>query len=77
MAWAMGPGGFEQLPKFRVACQRLDFDSAAAECKISEAGIGGSLINRNEANFTLFSNAAFIIANEPEGAFLREILYYP
>src|SRR5262249_43474834 len=66
MAWAMGPGGPGQFPKFRAACESLAFKTAAAECKMNEAGNSG-LVPRNQANFTLFSNASVIIAEEAEG----------
>ncbi|HEY7336985.1 MAG TPA: hypothetical protein VH639_18980 [Bryobacteraceae bacterium] len=77
MAWAMGPAGPGDFPHFRAACQSQDFNTAAAECKMSEAGIGGSLIERNKANFALFSNAAAVIAGEGQGKLQRATLYYP
>jgi hypothetical protein len=73
MAWAMGPGGPGGFPHFRSACQSLDFATAAAQCKMNEAGNPG-LIPRNQANFTLFSNAAIVNSG---GAFQRSTLYYP
>ena len=76
MAWAMGPGGPGEFPHFRAACQSLDFNTAAAESKMSEAGNPG-LIPRNRANFTLFSNAAIVLAGEAQGSFQRSVLYYP
>ena len=76
MAWAMGPGGPGNFPHFRAACQNLDFSAAAAECKMSEAGNPG-LIPRNQANVTLFSNAAIVLANEAQSSFQRATLYYP
>lgn len=73
MAWAMGPGGPGGFPQFRAACQRLDFATAAAQCRMNEAGNPG-LVPRNQANFTLFSNAAIVAA----GAALQpSTLYYP
>jgi hypothetical protein len=77
MAWAMGPAEPGRFPKFRAACRSLDFSTAAAECKISVAGIGGSLIARNEANFTLFSNAAIVLGGAALGAYQPSVLYYP
>src|SRR5580704_15178775 len=59
MAWAMGPGGPGGFPSFRAACQKFDFSTAAAECKMNEAGNPG-LVPRNQANFALFSNAAIV-----------------
>jgi hypothetical protein len=72
MAWAMGPGGPGEFPHFRAACQSLDFAAAAAQCKMNEAGNPG-LIPRNQANFTLFSNAAAVLA----GGLDRSTLHYP
>jgi len=76
MAWAMGPAGPEGFPKFRAACQNLDFNGAAAECKMHEAGNPG-LVPRNQANFTLFSNAAVVLAGEAQGRFQRSNFFYP
>jgi hypothetical protein len=76
MAWAMGPAGPGAFPNFRAACQKLDFKTAAAECKMNEAGNPG-LIPRNEANFTLFSNAAIVLASEAQSGFQRSNLLYP
>jgi GH24 family phage-related lysozyme (muramidase) len=76
MAWAMGPGGPGQFPNFRAACQNHDFKTAAAQCKMNETGNAG-LIPRNRANATLFSNAAIVLASEPQGVFERLNLYYP
>jgi len=76
MAWAMGPGGPGGFPNFRAACQKLDFNTAAAECKMSEAGNPG-LIPRNLANFTLFSNAAIVLAGGPQSSLQPATLYYP
>src|ERR1700722_7609576 len=73
MAWAMGPGGPGGFPHFRAACQSLDFATAAAQCKMNEAGNPG-LVPRTQAHFTLFSNAAIVIGG---GAFQRSTLYYP
>jgi hypothetical protein len=76
MAWAMGPAGPGEFPHFRAACQSLDFNAASAECKMNEAGNPG-LIPRNQANFTLFSNAVIVLAGEAQGGFQRSSLYYP
>ena len=76
MAWAMGPAGPAQFPHFRAACQNLDFNTAAAECKMNEAGNPG-LIPRNRANATLFSNAAVVVASEARDALQRSNLFYP
>jgi hypothetical protein len=74
MAWAMGPAGPGGFPHFRAACQSLDFNTAAAQCKMDETGNPG-LIPRNQANRTLFSNAAVVVANG--AGFQSANLYYP
>jgi hypothetical protein len=76
MAWAMGPAGPGTFPSFRAACQRLDFNTAAAQCKMNEAGNPG-VVPRNQANFTLFSNAATVVAGAAQGGLQRSNLYYP
>ena len=76
MAWAMGPAGPGGFPNFRAACQRLDFNLAAAECRMSEAGNPG-LVPRNNANVTLFSNAAIVLAGAAQPSLERANLYYP
>src|ERR1700693_2185560 len=76
MAWAMGPGGPGGFPSFRAACQKLDFNTAAAECRMNEAGNPG-LIPRNKANFTLFSNAAIVLQSGAQGSLQPSNLYYP
>jgi len=76
MAWAMGPAGPGQFPNFRAACEKQKFNAAAAQCKMNEAGNPG-LIPRNRANFTLFSNAAIVVAQEGQAGFQRNNLYYP
>jgi GH24 family phage-related lysozyme (muramidase) len=76
MAWAMGPAGPGAFPSFRMACKNLDFTTAAAQCKMNEAGNPG-LVPRNQANVTLFSNAAIVLAGEAQGSFQRANVYYP
>lgn len=76
MAWAMGPAGPGQFPHFRAACQSLDFNTAAAECKMNDAANPG-LVPRNQANFTLFSNAAIVLAGESSVGLQRSNLNYP
>lgn len=76
MAWAMGPAGPGAFPNFRAACQRLDFNGAAAQCRMNEAGNPG-LIPRNNANVTLFSNAAIVLAGAAQAGLDRAKLYYP
>jgi hypothetical protein len=74
MAWAAGPEGFAEFHRFRAACQRLDFKTAAAESKLNEAGNPG-LIPRNRANFLLLSNAAAVAA--PGSGLGLSTLIYP
>ena len=74
MAWAMGPGAFQGFPNFSAACQRGDFKTAAAECRMSEAGNPG-VVPRNRANALLFSNAAAVMA--PGSGLQAATLYYP
>lgn len=76
MAWAMGPAGPGAFPSFRAACKNLDFKTAAAQCKMNEAGNPG-LIPRNQANFTLFSNAAIVQSTHAQGSLQLSNLYYP
>jgi hypothetical protein len=76
MAWAMGPGGPGGFPHFCAACQTLDFGTAATECKMNEAGNPG-LVPRNQANVTLFNNAAIVLAQGAQGGFQLQNLYYP
>jgi hypothetical protein len=75
MAWAMGAGfAVGHWPKFRAACAALDFDAAADNCRISEAGNPG-VRPRNDANQRLFHNAAVVHRN-PDN-YDPSILYYP
>lgn len=64
MAWAMGPafaqGG--RWPNFRLACAAQDWDTAAAESHIPDDTNPG-LRPRNQANKTLFLNAARVRAD--------------
>ncbi len=76
MAWAMGPGFSTGWINFHPACERMDFDKAAANCKISEAGNPG-VAPRNRANVHLFKNGAAVLAGEAERFYRREELYYP
>lgn len=76
MAWGLGAGFATQWPKFRTACQNEDWDTAAEECRISEVGNPG-VKPRNNANQTLFSNAARVQELEDSFGYQREVLYYP
>jgi GH24 family phage-related lysozyme (muramidase) len=76
MAWAMGPGFAAGWPKFRAACEKMDFDAAAENCQMSEAGNPG-VAPRNRADKLLFQNAAAVIAGEADGFYERPKLYYP
>lgn len=62
MSWAMGSGF--NFPRFEAAVKKRDFLTAAATCKMNEAGNPG-LKPRNEANVILFTNAARIL-EEPD-----------
>ena len=80
MAWAIGPGqraggGFMLFPRFRQACAAQRFDLAAHHCHIRDIDNAG-VTPRNEANKTLFVNAAGVIAGE-QGGYNRATLYYP
>jgi GH24 family phage-related lysozyme (muramidase) len=73
MAWAMGAGF--AFPLFEQSCRKGDFVSAAAQCRMADAGNAG-LTPRNRANYRLFMNAAQVVKNT--GGVLRpEVLYYP
>ena len=76
MAWAMGPHGPAGFPRFCEASRALDFKTAAEECAMDAAANPG-LVPRNRANFTLFLNAAMVLAGEAHGTFQRAGLYYP
>ncbi|HZQ55613.1 MAG TPA: hypothetical protein VFB14_25670 [Bryobacteraceae bacterium] len=78
MAWAMGPGGFEvyHFNTFMDACSKMDFDTAADSCHMSEKGNPG-VAPRNVANKQLFSNAAALLAGEKDFNYQRATLYYP
>jgi GH24 family phage-related lysozyme (muramidase) len=78
MAWAMGPAGPEvyHFNTFMDACSKMDFDTAANNCKMSEAGNPG-VVPRNVADRQLFSNAAAVLAGEKDFDYKRETLYYP
>jgi GH24 family phage-related lysozyme (muramidase) len=72
MAWALGPAFSPRWPRFTTALQAGDFGGAAAECRMSEAGNPG-VIPRNDANQTLYLNAAAVIAAGAD----PDVLYYP
>jgi hypothetical protein len=76
MAWAMGPGFYMGWVNFHPACERMDFDQAAANCKINESGNPG-VAHRSRANVHLFRNAAAVLAGEAKRVYRREELYYP
>ena len=42
-----------------------------------DAAANPGLVPRNRANFTLFLNAAMVLAGEAHGTFQRAGLYYP
>lgn len=76
MAWAMGSGFVPKFPRFRSACSSQNWDAAAIECSISEIGNPG-VIRRNEADRTLFSNAARVAELSESYGYQLDTLYYP
>jgi hypothetical protein len=72
MAWAMGPGGPPRFKTMAAACEKLDFDTAAANCRIDETGNPG-IVPRNNANKLLFQNAVAVVAASME----YSVLNYP
>ena len=72
MAWAMGPGGPPQFKTMAAACEKLDFDKAAVNCRIDETGNPG-VVPRNKADKLLFENAAAVVAATLD----YSVLYYP
>lgn len=74
MAWAMGPDFPKKFPSFTKACLAQDWNKAAEQCRISEAGNPG-VIPRNRADKVLFTNAAVVKAS-PD-VYQSNILYYP
>jgi hypothetical protein len=76
MAWAMGPAGPPRFTRFCAACLKLDFNTAAAESRMNEAGNPG-LAKRNRANRTLLLNAAAVASATPAEGLSAETLYYP
>lgn len=70
MAWACGPAF--HFPKLGAALLAGDFETAAAECTMNEAGNPG-LIPRNVANRLLYKNAAYVVGAKLD----PEQLYYP
>lgn len=74
MAWAVGPSAFSGFHRFSQACEKGDFQTAAAECKINEAGNPG-VIPRNRSNALLFRNAARVRSQASSRQI--ETLYYP
>jgi GH24 family phage-related lysozyme (muramidase) len=59
MAWAMGAGFPAHFPMFSAACKKQDWNGAAANCHINDAGNPG-VRPRNDTNVTLFRNAASV-----------------
>jgi hypothetical protein len=72
----MGPGFASHWPKFSAACEKLDFATAAENCRMKEAGNPG-VVPRNNANQKLFKNADAVLAGEADGFYSRDTLYYP
>jgi GH24 family phage-related lysozyme (muramidase) len=61
MAWAMGAGFPAQYPSFSAGCKKGDWNVAAAQCHIRDDDNPG-VRPRNDANVTLFNNAASVVA---------------
>jgi hypothetical protein len=59
MAWAMGAGFPAHFPAFSAACKNGDWNLAAANCHINDAGNPG-VRPRNDENVTLFKNASVV-----------------
>lgn len=79
MAWAMGPAFGPKWPKFSAAFANKDapdFETAAANCRMSEAGNPG-LVPRNNANQHLFRNASAVQVGAADGFYGKSTLYYP
>lgn len=76
MSWAMGAGGPAKFATLCTACKKLDFATAADNCKMKEAGNPG-IVPRNRANKQLFLNAAAVMAGEGDGFYDKSRLYYP
>jgi GH24 family phage-related lysozyme (muramidase) len=71
MAWAMGAGFPAHFPTFTTACKGQDWQGAAANCHINDVGNPG-VRPRNDANVTLFHNAASVVASGAD----RSVLVY-
>lgn len=68
MCWGMGPGF--AFPMFDKACRAKDFDTAAAQCHMTDKG-GNAIEKRNTQNVLCFKNAAKAMKNSlnPETLF--------
>jgi GH24 family phage-related lysozyme (muramidase) len=69
MAWAMGAGFPAHFPHFTAACKAEDWAGAAANCHINDVGNPG-VKPRNDANVTLFNNAAAVAADGLDASIL-------
>lgn len=76
MAWAMGPGNLHKWKLFAAACEQMNFDEAALNCRMREAGNPG-VIPRNVANMHLFHNGAAVMAGKDDDFYQISTLYYP
>jgi GH24 family phage-related lysozyme (muramidase) len=74
MAWALGPAFPATWPKFKAAALAQDWNKAAANSHISEAGNPG-VAPRNRADKVLFENAA-VVQGDPDD-YTSSVLYYP
>jgi len=72
MAWALGPAFASGWPNFSAAVRAVDFEAAAANCRMNETGNAG-LAPRNDANQIMFRNAAAVVADRSD----PDVLHYP
>ncbi|MBD1909130.1 MULTISPECIES: hypothetical protein [unclassified Leptolyngbya] len=76
MAWAMGAGFPSSWPRLRAACLNQDWNAVAANCRMNETGNPG-VIPRNDANQTMFTNAAHIAEFGDRYGYQWDVVYYP
>jgi GH24 family phage-related lysozyme (muramidase) len=74
MTWALGAGFVNKWPKLHSACLNEDWDTVAAECHINDVGNSG-IKPRNDADETLFSNAAWVQELGESFGYQRDVLY--
>jgi hypothetical protein len=72
MTWAMGANFPARFVRFKQACLNEDWETAKTECTINATGNPG-VKPRNQANATLFANAARVAEQGLEPS----VVYYP